>query len=144
MQELAHALSRAERSVTRQLARAMEEEGCRVEDWRILLLLTDGRGHTMTEVSEFALVPAPSVTRNVDRMVIHWLVHRTADPSDRLRVLVHLTPRGQALKRRLDELLQREQHALLAGAEPADTERLLRVLRGPPDPPPWIPAPRGG
>ena len=27
MQELAHALSRAERSVTRQLARAMEEEG---------------------------------------------------------------------------------------------------------------------
>ena len=75
-----------------------------VEDSRILLLLADGRGHTMTEVAEFALVPAPSVTRIVDRMVTHGLVHRTADRSDRRRVLVHLTPRGQALKRRLDEI----------------------------------------
>jgi DNA-binding MarR family transcriptional regulator len=45
-------------------------------------------------------------------------------------VLVHLTPRGQALKRRLDDILRREQHALLAGAEPAETERLLGLLGG--------------
>src|SRR4051794_41760668 len=112
----------------------MEEEGCTVEDWRILLLLADGRGHTMTEVAEFALVPAPSVTRIVDRMVTHGLVHRTADPSDRRRGLVHLTPRGQALKRRVGELLQREQHAPLAGARPAATARPLRPPRGPPPP----------
>jgi DNA-binding MarR family transcriptional regulator len=130
MQALAHALSRAERSVTRQLARAMEKEGCTVEDSRVLLLLADGRGHTMTDVAEYALVPAPSVTRIVDRMVSDGLVHRTADPSDRRRVLVHLTPRGQALQRRLDELVRREQRALLAGAEPAETERLLRLLGG--------------
>jgi DNA-binding MarR family transcriptional regulator len=130
IQELAHALSRAERSVTRQLARAMEAEGCTVEDSRILALLADGRGHTMTEVAEFALVPAPRLTRIVDRMVTDGLVHRTADPSDRRRVLVHLTPRGQALRRRLDEMVQREQHALLAGAEPAETERLLGLLGG--------------
>jgi DNA-binding MarR family transcriptional regulator len=130
MQELAHALSRAERGITRQLARAMEEEGCTVEDWRILLLLADGRGHTMTDVADFALVPAPSVTRLIDRMVTDGLVHRTADPGDRRRVLVHLTPRGKALKRRLDEIVRREQHALLAGAERAETERLLGLLDG--------------
>ena len=130
MHELAHALSRAERTVTRQLARAMDEEGCTVEDSRILLLLADGRGHTMTELSDFALVPAPSVTRIVDRMVTDGLVHRTADPSDRRRVLVHLTPRGQALRRRVDEIVRREQHALLDGAEPVETERLLRLLSG--------------
>ena len=130
VQELAHALSRAERSMTRQLARAMDDEGCTVEDSRILVLLADGRGHTMTEVAEFALVPAPSVTRLIDRMVTDGLVHRTAAPTDRRRVLVHLTPRGQALKRRLDDIVQREQHALLAGAEPAETERLLGLLGG--------------
>jgi DNA-binding MarR family transcriptional regulator len=128
IQELAHALSRAERSVTRQLARAMDDEGCTVEDSRILLLLADGRGHTMTELAEFALIPAPSVTRLIDRMVTDGLVHRTADPSDRRRVLVHLTPRGQALERRLHEIVRREQHALLGGAEPAETERLLGLL----------------
>jgi DNA-binding MarR family transcriptional regulator len=128
--ELAHALSRAERTVTRQLARAMEDEGCTVEDARILLLLADGRGHSMTEVAEFTLVPAPSVTRLIDRMVADGLVHRTADPGDRRRVLVHLTPRGQVLERRLHERLQREQPALLRGAEQAETERLLGLLGG--------------
>src|SRR4051812_50138640 len=118
MQDLAHALSRAERSVTRQLARAMDDEGCTVEDSRILLLLADGRGHTMTEVAEFALVPAPSVTRIVDRMVTHGLVHRTADPSDRRRGLVHPPPRGPAPQRAPDGLPPREQHAPPAGAAP--------------------------
>jgi DNA-binding MarR family transcriptional regulator len=84
----------------------------------------------MTEIAEFALVPAPSVTRLVDRMVSDGLVHRTADPRDRRRVLVHLTPRGQALQRRLDGVVEREQPVLLAGAERAETERLLGLLGG--------------
>jgi len=130
MQELAHALSRAERGLTRQLSGAMEEEGCTIEDSRILLLLADGRGHPMTEIAEFALAPAPSVTRMVDRMVSSGLVHRTADPRDRRRVLVHLTRRGRALKRRLDEIVEREQHALLDGAGPDEAELLLGLLGG--------------
>jgi DNA-binding MarR family transcriptional regulator len=128
--EFAYALSRAERSVTRQLSRALAAEGCSVEHWRILLLLSDAQGHPMTEIAEFALVPAPSVTRLIDRMVTEGLVHRTADPRDRRRVLVHLTPRGGALRGRLDDLVAREQNAVLAGAAPADAARLLGLLGG--------------
>src|SRR3954463_1788520 len=127
--ELAYALSRAERSVTRQLSRALQAEGWSVEHWRILLLLGDAQGHPMTEIAEFALVPAPSVTRLIDRMVTEGIVHRTADPRDRRRVLVHLTPRGRALQLRLDKLVAREQSAVLAGAAPADTEPLARAPR---------------
>jgi DNA-binding MarR family transcriptional regulator len=130
MQELAQALTRAERFMTRQLSVALEEEGCTVEQWRILLLLGDGRGHPMSEIAEFALVPAPSLTRLVDRMVTDGLVHRRADPRDRRRVLVHVTPRGRQLHRRLDERLEREQRALLAGAEPVEARRLLGLLAG--------------
>jgi DNA-binding MarR family transcriptional regulator len=130
LHELAHALTRAERSVTRQLSRALDEEGCSVEHWRIMLLLSDGEGHPMTEIADFALLPAPSVTRLIDRMVTGGLVHRTADPGDRRRVLVHLTPRGRTLQRRLDELVEREQAAVLAGAGPAEAERLLLLLGG--------------
>jgi DNA-binding MarR family transcriptional regulator len=130
VEELAQSLSRAERSVTRQLACALEEEGCTIEQWRILLLLADGGGHAMSEIAEFALIPAPSLTRVIDRMVTDGLVHRRADARDRRRIRVHLTRRGRTLHRRLDERVEREQHALLAGAEPAEVQRLLRLLGG--------------
>lgn len=129
VQELSQALSRAERSVNRQVGRAVEAEGSTVERWRILLLLADGRGHRMTEIAEFALMPAPSLTRLIDRMVTDGLVHRTVDARDRRRVLVHLTPGGRALHRRLDERVEREEHALVAG-DPAEAHRLLGLLGG--------------
>jgi DNA-binding MarR family transcriptional regulator len=127
-QELAQALSRAERCVIRQLARALEEQSCSVEQWRILLRLADGRPHPMSDIADFALVPAPSLTRLIDRMVTDGLVYRNVDPHDRRRVLVVLTRRGRALHRKLGERVEREQHAVLAGADPADAERLLGLL----------------
>jgi DNA-binding MarR family transcriptional regulator len=130
MQELAQALSHAERRLVGQLARTFEAEGCTVPQWRILLLLADGRGHPMSEIAEFALIPAPSLTRVVDRMASDGLVHRRADIRDRRRVLVHLTPRGRVLHRRLDELVQREQQARLLGADAAEARRLLGLLGG--------------
>jgi DNA-binding MarR family transcriptional regulator len=130
IQELAQALSRAERVVTRELVRALEAEGSTIEQWRILLLLADGRGHAMSEIAEFALVPAPSLTRLIDRMVSDGLVHRRPDLRDRRRVRVHVTRRGRALHRRLAERLAHEQQAMLAGAEPAEVRRLLGLLGG--------------
>lgn len=130
LQQLSRALSRAERCVTRQLAQALDEEGFTVEQWRILLLLADGCGHTMTEIAEFALVPAPSLTRLIDRLTVDGLVHRSADMRDRRRVLVHLTRRGVALYHRLSERVERERHAVLDGAEPGEAERLLTLLGG--------------
>ena len=128
IQELAYALSHAERCVVRQLSPVLETESCTVPQWRILLLLADGRGHPMSEMAEFALVPAPSLTRLVDRMATEGLVHRKADLRDRRRVLVHLTHRGHMLYRRLDERLQEEQRAVLAGADAEAAERLLGLL----------------
>jgi DNA-binding MarR family transcriptional regulator len=126
--DLAQALSHAERRVVRQLARELEAEQCTVEQWRALVLLSDGHGHPMTEVAEFALVPAPSLTRLIDRMTTDGLVHRTADPVDRRRVLVHLTPRGRALHRRLAARIEQECAATIGGADAAEAQRLLRLL----------------
>ena len=128
MEELAQALSRAERSVTGRLAEALEQEGCSVEQWRILVLLADGEGHPMSEIAEFALVPAPSLTRLVDRMTTDGLVHRTVDGRDRRRVLVHLTRKGRELHRCAAALVEQEGGALLADGGLADLQRLLELL----------------
>jgi DNA-binding MarR family transcriptional regulator len=128
MEGLPEALSRAERSVTARLAAALEPEGCSVEQWRILLLLGDGLGHTMSELAEFALVPAPSLTRLIDRMTTDGLVHRTVDARDRRRVLVHLTARGVDLQGRAARRVEDQQRALLADADPDGVQRLLDLL----------------
>ncbi|WP_107483210.1 MarR family winged helix-turn-helix transcriptional regulator [Streptomyces humi] len=98
--DLAHLLSHAERGVVRRLAAVPAEEGCTVEEWRVLSPAGDGAGHPMSEIAGHALMPAPSLTKLVDRMVAGDLVHRRPDPHDRRRVLLHLTARGADLHRR--------------------------------------------
>jgi DNA-binding MarR family transcriptional regulator len=128
MQRLAQVLSQAERGVTRQLGLVLEQEGSTVEQWRVLMLLADGASHPMSELAEFALLPPPTLTRLVDRMVADNLAYRKADPRDRRRVLVHITPRGRALQRRLTERIETSQAALLAEADPDDVAQLAALL----------------
>jgi DNA-binding MarR family transcriptional regulator len=128
MQRLAQVLSQAEHGVRRRLGRVLEEEGCTVEQWRALVLLADGVSHSMSEVAEFALLPAPTLTRLIDRMVADNLAYRTADPEDRRRVLVHITPRGRALQKRLAGRIERSQAAILAEADPDDVAQLAALL----------------
>ena len=125
---LAQLLSQAEHRVRRELARLLEDEGCTIERWRALLLLGDGASHTMSEIAEYVLVPAPSLTRLIDRMVADNLAYRTADPHDRRRVLVRITPRGQALNRALAERIDEEQDRILAEAEAGEVAQLAVLL----------------
>ncbi|MFI6020289.1 MarR family winged helix-turn-helix transcriptional regulator [Streptomyces sp. NPDC051287] len=124
--DLAHLLSHAERRVVRRLAAVLAEEECTVEEWRVLSIVGDGRGHPMSEIAEFALMPAPSLTKLVDRMVAATLVHRRPDPHDRRRVLLYLTPRGDDLYRRAADRVRADQTRLLAGA--VDAQDLARLL----------------
>jgi DNA-binding MarR family transcriptional regulator len=128
MEGLAQALSRAERTLTGRLAERLEGAGCSVDQWRILVLLSDGEGHPMSEISEFALVPAPSLTRIIDRMATDGLVHRRVDDRDRRRVLVHMTRQGRAVHRSATEQVMAQEQALLAGSDPSDVQRLLVLL----------------
>lgn len=65
--------------------------------WLVLTSLrAQPEGRTMSEIAAFASLPAPTLTRSVDRLVDRALVHRTLDGLDRRRVLVKLTDRGRA------------------------------------------------
>jgi DNA-binding MarR family transcriptional regulator len=98
--DLAHLLSHAERRLVRRLTVSLAAEGCSVEQWRVLSAVADGAGHPMTEIAEYALLPAPSLTKLVDRMITDNLVHRRPDPGDRRRVLLYPAARGRALHQR--------------------------------------------
>lgn len=95
-------LARAERLAARRLRDVLAESGCSLGAWRVMSLLADGEGHGMTAISEWALLPPPTLTRLMDQLVDDGLVHRRVDPLDRRRILAFLTPRGLRRWRALD------------------------------------------
>jgi DNA-binding MarR family transcriptional regulator len=113
-QELLHLLTRAERLSVRRVQSVLDEFECSVEAWRVLDLLSDGRGHNMTALADHAFLPAPTLTKLIDQLVDQNLVFRRIDPADRRRILAHLTPRG--MRRR--QQLVRELRADWAELEP--------------------------
>src|SRR5919107_323759 len=94
-------LSHTQHHLTTRVAAALRKQRSSLEEWRVLSLLADGSGHSMSEVAEFGLMPAPTATKLIDRMVSSNLVYRRVDPADRRRVLVFLGARGRASYRRL-------------------------------------------
>jgi MarR family transcriptional regulator, organic hydroperoxide resistance regulator len=127
-EDLAHLLSRAERRVTGRLSAALEAEGLTLAQWRVLSLLSDGAGHTMTEAAEFAMLPAPSLTKVVDRMVSLNLVYRRPDLRDRRRVLIYSAARGRRLHQRLGRDLGPAVQVLDDLADGQDAVQLTRLL----------------
>jgi DNA-binding MarR family transcriptional regulator len=136
--ELAHLLSHAERRLVRRLNSVLAEAGCTLEQWRVLSAVGDGAGHPMTEIADYALMPAPSLTKLVDAMVADNLVYRRPDPGDRRRVLLQLAARGRTLHRRAARRLAEDapRLSLPAGGRAAegdaagdsDLASLLRAL----------------
>ncbi|WP_283134826.1 MarR family winged helix-turn-helix transcriptional regulator [Rhizohabitans arisaemae] len=125
---LAYLLSRAERTVNRGLAAVLAGEQLSVEQWRVLQTLADGSGYSMGDLAETVLIPHPTLTKIVDRLVESGLVYRGHDPADRRRVVVYLADRGAQLLGRLDAGLA-EYHRHLErvyGSEP--TRRLMQEL----------------
>lgn len=122
------ALSDTERRVTRRLAHVLARHDCTVERWRVLALLSGGEHHAMSELAEFTQLPPASATRLVDGLVADNLVHRKADPGDRRRVLVHITARGQALRRELSEAIAAEHDEIFSAADESRLARLLHAL----------------
>jgi DNA-binding MarR family transcriptional regulator len=125
VEHLAHLLSRAEFQLTRELSRVLADGGSAVESWRVLRLLADGVSHPMSEIAEFALLPAPTLTRVIDRMVAENLAYRKADPRDRRRVLIHITARGRV---KHEELGRRVAAVMQADADAAETAQLTALL----------------
>ncbi len=112
--DLTHQLSHADRLLAGRMSALLEGEHCTLEEWRVLKILSDGQGHIMTEVADFAMLPAPTLTKLMDRMVAEGLVYRRADVRDRRRVLAYLAEHGRLLYERAAALLATAEAQLAA------------------------------
>lgn len=117
-----------ERQLTAAVAVDLEREGVTVEQWRVLDGLSQREGRSMREIASLAMLPAPTLTKIVDRLVAENLVHRRSDPYDRRRVLVLLTPRGRAVRSRLEHVMQRHESSLEAVLGRSGLDQLTDLL----------------
>ena len=74
-------------------------------------------------------MPAPSLTRLVDRLVEDALLYRADDPGDRRRVLVHVSTRGEQVHQRLAGFVAAADAEALAALPPDDVARLRGLLQ---------------
>ncbi|MEV8633267.1 MarR family transcriptional regulator [Streptosporangium sp. NPDC051023] len=125
---LAYLLSRAERSVNRGLAAALTAEDVSVEQWRILRALADGCGHSMGDLAEVVLMPHPTLTKAIDRLIDRALVYRGHDPADRRRVAVFLADRGAELLDRVEGAVAGHHRTIEAAYGTERTEQLMGEL----------------
>lgn len=88
---------------TELLAQELREgEGIALTWYDVLVQLSEAHDHRlrMQELAERVLLSKSGLTRLIDRMERHHLVHRSACPSDRRGTFAQLTPEGLAMLRK--------------------------------------------
>jgi len=127
-EHLAYLLAQANRQIHKQLDDEFSGEGVPVEQWRILSLLNEKNGRSMSDLTQAALLNHPTLTKMIDRMISNALVYRRVDPKDGRRVLIFISDRGRAVNERLNRLANQHQAELVEGYGDRQTEALRRLL----------------
>lgn len=122
-------LARADDELTRRVAEALRSTGVSVDQWRVMAHLYEHGGCTMSELSFASGLTGATLTRMVDRLTTSAHAHRNPDPTDRRRVLVHLSKRGRAQVRQLMPRVQAAEESIALGdSDAAELNRLLELV----------------
>lgn len=125
-------LSRAERRVNDRISNVLAAQGSTLDEWRVLSLLAQRGGRSMSAIAAATLLAPPTLTKRIDVMVADGMVYRRVDDTDRRRVLVLLAPRGRTAHRRLAEHVGEEHRriARLSADAGLDLEAITTALAG--------------
>jgi len=129
---LLDALCRAERRVNDRFAGVLAAHGSTLDEWRVLSLLVQRGGQSMSVIAAATSLAPPTLTKRIDVMVADGMVYRRVDDTDRRRVIVLLAPRGKAAHRRLAEHVAEERRriSVLAASIGLDVEGITTALSG--------------
>ena len=126
-QALHSLLSQANRQATLDLRRMVGTEGLTGEFWRVLEVLADAQGRSMSALAEQAGMLLPATCKLVDRMTEAALIQRSVDPQDQRRVILHISDLGLQKVAALREGVRGHQDRLRSSFGP-EHETQLRAL----------------
>ena len=98
------------------------------QHWRILAVLAEINGSSITDLSEYAVVPHSSLSRLLSRMEADGYVRRQTDAQDARTVRVYTTPLGEDMYRRILPMAFAVRERALAGMSAAQKTNLLELM----------------
>jgi MarR family transcriptional regulator for hemolysin len=118
--------------VTRQIRKHFDRRATRLEltraQWRALKVTSRHEGLSQSELAEHLDMEAIPVGRVIDRLEKTGFVERRADPADRRRWRLYLTPKALAIVDEMDVIAGELRDDALRGIERDDLDTLLSVL----------------
>ncbi len=122
-------LVEASRRATADLERVLGPEGLPVEFWRVLEVLADENGRSMSALADAVSMKLPSLSKLIDRMVAQALVQRAPDPLDQRRVLVYISDVGLEKVSGLRGSVQKQRSSLESSLGTEAGRELKRLLQ---------------
>ncbi len=116
--------------INRTVLKAFAQTGIDIttEQWTVLSCLWDKDKIIQQEICDLTQKDKPSVTRLIDNLEKKDLVKRVSDPADRRNNLIHLTPKGIALKQNTTEVVHNIVNYALEGISDDELIRAKDVL----------------
>jgi MarR family transcriptional regulator, transcriptional regulator for hemolysin len=118
--------------VTRQIRKHFDRRATRLEltraQWRALKVTSRHEGLSQSELAEHLDMEAIPVGRVIDRLEKTGFVERRADPADRRRWRLYLTPKAYAVVGEMDVIAGELRDDALRGIERNDLDMLMSVL----------------
>ena len=112
----------------RELQGRLAVHGVSFGHWTFLRILWERDGLTQRELSDEAGVMESSTHAAIKAMEEMGYVKRIQLPENRKTVYVHLTPKGRALKTKLEPLAKAVNKDAVQGLAPRDVETAKQVL----------------
>lgn len=118
----------AKRAMMQAADAAYRGHGVREGQQFILMCLWREDGLTPGEIARRLGLATPTVTKATTRMEAAGLVARKPHATDARLVRIHLTDRGRALEKALDEEMRRLSERALASLSPRERAQFIRFL----------------
>jgi DNA-binding MarR family transcriptional regulator len=120
-----HDVARILRTRSDQRARA---HGMTRAQWIILTRLARQPGISQNEMANICEVEPITIGRLIDRLEVHGLVERRADPKDRRVRRLHLLPAAEPILKEIDAYREALNEEILTGLDEAERNKFIDML----------------
>jgi len=131
-QEAAIALLRTADVVRRRIAEVIQPHGVTPQQYNVLRILAGAgaAGMPTLEIAARMIERAPGITRLLDRLEAKRMIRRERCPTDRREVTCRISEPGLQLLKRMEETVNRADHAAIKNLATRELEQLIALLDG--------------